>query len=182
MEEKMFINKDNKLVTPEKEKGKINIFIELMVNIFLFQEKLKNMINGSLFHSNKRKELIIKKEWIDKLKHYFDYDKYFGQMKYIIKKLDVYNNYNELILKINNLLPKNYLNQVEKKINDEEIIKKFNNFKNLRLTIITINGVNYYKEEIEIINHKIQSLLKQLFKFEYQITKKFLFGDKTIIL
>ena len=83
------INQNNKEKFPEQIKEKINPIVEIMINIFLFQEKLKIMTDESLLNSNRRKYFIIKKELIDKLKSYFHYDDYFKKINNIFQNYDI---------------------------------------------------------------------------------------------
>ena len=168
-----------------KENKKINPYIELMINIYLFKEDMKNKINKSLSQSIEENNFIIRKKWLDKYKSLFDYQNF----KSYIDKGNIFQIKNEFNLKkdinkflgdIIKLCPKDYINTLSK---DEEKIKKYFDNEPISLEIKNKNNIYYFNDEIEIINKDIKDLIKEIFKIKYEEKQRlFLFGDKAIIM
>ena len=79
-------NIDNNIETPteanlndnqeENKKKEINPYIELMINIYLFEDEIKKKVNGNLKNTKGEFFYLLKKKWMDKLKQTFDYEKH----------------------------------------------------------------------------------------------------------
>ena len=101
----------------ETESKKINEYIKLMINIFIFQEELKNKINKTLSQSNTNNYFCIRKKWVDEFKDLFDYNKFLsdinkGNILDIIKEYKSNNNdYNKLLEDIMKLLTDDFINK-----------------------------------------------------------------------
>ena len=185
------IDKKLNFVTPEDNLNKdnnetakqIDIYIELMINIYLFKEELKNKINRNLVNTHEETYYIITQKWMNKLKQFLDYDKFvkyleLGNYKKIIDKYNLINNYNKFISEIIDLFPQDYTKDIHSKTEDAEL----RNSQYYSMKWKEKNGLYFYFDNIEIINEKITEIIEKLFNIEYKEKRMFLLGDKKIIM
>ena len=172
----------------ETESKKINEYIKLMINIFIFQEELKNKINKTLSQSNKNNYFCIRKKWVNEFKDLFYYNKFLsdinkGNILDIIKEYKSNNNdYNKLLEDIMKLLTDDFINKCNEISKDKEKIKKYFSNKRISLEIKNKNNIYYYNDEIEIINDKVKNIIQKLYDNETIENHRFLFGDRAIIM
>ena len=145
------------------DKDKVNIYIKILVELFLFSKELKEKINSfELNNENKKIVYLINNTCLNKFKSFFEYEEL---ENHIVQSID-----NDSIIKIDDLtknniidkiiygLPEEYymkifsknLNDINTKI-DELLFKEFKGKKNLRFLY------NY-----QIINSRILESLKNL--------------------
>ena len=172
------VNKGNNETTKQ-----IDLYIELMINIYLFKEELKNKINQNLVNTHEESYYIIRQKWMEKLKHFLDYDRFvkyleLGKYKKIIDKYNPINNYNEFISGIINLFPPDYTKDILSKTEDTEL----RNSEYYSMKWKQKNNLYFYYDNIEIINEKITEIVEKLFNIEYKEKRIFLLGDKKIIM
>ena len=169
-------------------KKPINPYVELIINIYLFKEELKNKINKKMKDKHEEKYYIIRKKWMDKLKQALSYDdklkKYLesGDFKNIINKYNPKEKYDEFISEVMNLLSEDYLNNINNNLTKEEYIKDLISSQYYSMKLKEKNNIYYYYDNIEIIDDKIEKIIQKLFKLEYNEKRIFLFGDNKIIM
>jgi len=174
---KNFLNKDQTIIQ----------IIEIMINIYLSQEEIKNKVKQNLTLANDEECYIIRKKWMDKFKYYFDYNKflnyiYIGNQIDTIKKNKTKKNLTELSSEIMKIFPDDYLKDIKKTFNDKEKIKKLFKKDHYNAELKEKNKIWYYYDEIEIINSDIARIMLKLFEVEYSDKRNFLFGDDKIIM
>ena len=122
------VNKED----PKTNKIGINPYIELMINIYLFEKDLKYKVSRSIINTNKEFYYITSPKWMEKLKVCLDYDKFLkvlisGNIEDIINKTNPQNNYNEFLSEVMKLITNVYINEIDYKIKKEESVKYLNN-------------------------------------------------------
>ena len=181
-------NSSNQRRGNENENRKINPYIELMINIYLFQEDLKNKINKTLSQSFEGNNFCIRKKLLDKFKSLFDYKKFISYIKkgnilQIQKDFQTKKDVDKFLDDIIKLCPDDFINNINNISKDEEKIKKYFDNEPISLEIKNKNNIYYYNDEIEIINEDIIDLIKEIFKIKYgEKQRLFLCGDKAIII
>jgi len=167
---------------------KMNPYIELMINIYIFQEDLNERLKRNLTQSNDESRYIINKKWMTKFKSYFGYDNFLNYIKTTeninktTKKHKSTDNNNEFAMEIIKLIPTGFLNNINEISQNKEKTKKLYNSEYSTIKIKEKKNLYYLYEEIEIINEKIQNMIRELFQVKFEDKKKFLFGDKKIIM
>ena len=167
---------------------KINPYIELMINIYMFKEDYTKKITNTLSQSNEETNFCIRKKWLDKFKTHFDYNKFNsiikeGDIYKIIKEYNYNNNYNKFLEDLMQLCPNYFTNKINELSNNKENIRKYFNNEPISLELKENNKIYYYNDEIEIINKKTKDLIQELFDISNNGKyNKFLFGDRKIIM
>ena len=165
----------------------INPYIELMINIYLFKEELKNKINKNLKEAFEERYYIINKKWVDDFKELFDYDNKFlnylkqGNINEIINKHNPNELYDEFLYEIIKLFNDDYINEINSKTKIEKI-NELKNINNYKANLKEKNKIYYYYNNIEIINDKIKNIIQKIFYVEIFDKRIFLFGDEKIIM
>ena len=176
--------KEDESNNQEKE---INPYIELMINIYLLKDELKNKVNRELKNSFEERYYIINKKLMDELKLLFGYDNKFlnylnsGNINDIINKYNPKDKYIEFLSEIKKIFNDDYINEINSKIIDDKIkdIKSLYTYSN---TFKEKNNIFYFANDIEIINEKIKNIIQRIFNIEIGEKKVFLFGDDRIIM
>ena len=156
-----------------KHDNQINIKpIEFLINIYLTRKDIENKIKQGLINKSIEKYSIINKESMNKILYYFEYNKFvdFIEENIIDKNEDkildeIMNNFynNEYLMNLNNKAKK-----------AAETLKS--------IKMINENDNKDYNDDIEIINDKVKNYIYELFGDIYIEDRKFLFGDKKIIM
>ena len=116
------------------KKIEIYPYIELMLNIYILNnDELIIKVNRNMTQTFEENYFIIRKKWMDKFKQYFDYNKFTSYIKMgnikDIKNRYLNKNYNsdEIEKDIMELLPNDYINNIDKISKDKERLKKIYN-------------------------------------------------------
>ena len=119
---------------------------EFLINIYLTRKDLENKIKRSLINTNIEEYSIIKKELMNKIINYFEYDNFVD----IFKKNIIDKNEDKIMDEIMNKLYNNeYLMKLNNKIKTAaEALKS--------IKMINENEAIEYKVDIEIINNKVK--------------------------
>ena len=146
--------------------------IEFLINIYLNRKNIENKTKRSLINTSIEKYSIIKKESMNKILNYFEYNKFIV----FIEENNIDKNEDKILDEImnkfyNNENLMNLNNKVEKVGQALQIIKMINE-----------NEVIDYNDDIEIINYKVKNYINDLLGDISIEDRKFLFGDKKIIM
>ena len=144
------------------------IEIKTLINLFFYYEELKEQLiplNPEFNPNKKRIVYLISKEWIEKYKSFFNYDKlkaYLIEKQYLSIKNSYNNNENkieELIEKIEWEIPNEYIEEINN-INNINKLKSYEHKYDIKINKITkpINKELKYLNNYEIINNKIYAL------------------------
>ena len=155
----------------ESENQLNNKLIEFFFNIDLIHKDIESKTKRSLINANIEKYSIIKKDSINEILNYFEYNKF---ASFIEEKNK------------NNIIKSNEKDKSENKFLDEYLKSLNNKEKSLQMfksnkKINEKKEINY-NDDIEIINDKMKNLINELFENIYIEDRKFLFGDQKIIM
>ena len=114
---------------------KRNKLIELLLNIYILYKEINNKIQKSLQGSYGEYYYIINKEWINNFLEEFKFRKEFLKIDNIVNRNENQNFTNikenkiddKIIDDIMNKLSKDYIEEINEKINNENTIKKISN-------------------------------------------------------
>ena len=157
-------------IKPDNQLNKKSI--EFLLNIYLTRKDIENKIKRSLINTSIEKYSIIKKELMNKILNYFEYNNFVDFIKENILGKDE----EKIIDEIMNKFYKNeYLMNLNNKI--KAVKEAFNNIKK-----INENDIDYNNDDIEIINDKVKNYINELIGDINIVDRKFLFGDEKIIM
>ena len=180
---------ENAFPLDKKEKD-IKNCIELLIQFYLFHERMKNIINQSLIHSNIEKFYIINDKWINEFLVFFEFNQFEQSIRgnninEIINKNNSNGNNPKIISQIKNLLSNEFIQKIKSKNIEAEINQlKNRDYYSLKIkSRILMGGTpTQYYSDIGIINDDIYILAKDIFKLNLEENKEFLIGDNKIIM
>ena len=145
----------------------INPIIELMINIYLFKDELKNKIKRNLINTFEEKNYIISKEWMDNFKEIFDYEYFLHELNYkgIIKKYKQNNKNDKFLSEIISCIPEKFINDINTTIKENKI-KFLKILQNYQIKLKQKNHIQYYTN-FEIINDKTANIINKLFNIAH---------------
>ena len=168
LEEDKILNKNNDdIIIKKKSVEEINPIIELMINIYLFKDELKNKIKRNLINTFEEKNYIISKEWMDNFKEIFDYEYFLHELnsKGIIKKYKQNNNNDKFLSEIISCIPEKFINDINTTIKENKI-KFLKILQNYQIKLKQKNHIQYYTN-FEIINDKTANIINKLFNIAH---------------
>ena len=146
--------------------------IEFLINIYITHKDIENKTKRSLKNSSIEIYSIINKESMNKILNYFEYNNFID----FIKENIIDKNEDKIVDEImNNFYNNEYLMNLNNKAK-----KAAQALKSIKM--INENESIDYNNDIEIINDKVKNYINELLEDIYIEDRKFLFGDKKIIM
>ena len=169
-------------------------YIEFLLNIYLHNKELNNKLSHPLKGSIGELYFTINNEWLNFILEIFEYEKKFLEyIKNENEKNIINQNYSKkenkfdekFLDEIMNIFPNDYLERINEKIKDNDIIIKLRDIglclKKENKTFE--NKIIYYYDNIGIINDNIINLISELFQIENKEEKhKFVFGENKFMM
>jgi len=146
--------------------------IEFLLNIYLTHKDIEKKTKRNLINTNIEEYSIIKKDSMNKILIYFEYNNFIA----FIEENIIDKNEDKILDEIMN-----------KYYNNEYLMNLNNKVKKASQALRNIENINEnktidYNDDIEIINNKVKNYINELFGDIYIINRKFLFGDQKIIM